>query len=95
MYTSINVCVSGCDRETCSAFIKQTCGADLVLFSFLLSQHENALKAQAGGAQKPDDSPDAKLGRLKHERVFIPRGDKVRLCACEEWNMSPCCCNLC
>lgn len=32
---------------------------------------------RARGAHRPDDGNEFRIGRLKHERVFVPRGDQV------------------
>jgi hypothetical protein len=68
----VSVCVSLCVSVCVSVFL-----CVCVCVCVLMVQHESSERARAGGARRPDDGNEFKVGRLKHDRVFVPRGEQV------------------
>eukprot|EP00036_Acanthoecidae_sp_10tr_P012628 CAMPEP_0206295484 /NCGR_PEP_ID=MMETSP0106_2-20121207/5189_1 /ASSEMBLY_ACC=CAM_ASM_000206 /TAXON_ID=81532 /ORGANISM="Acanthoeca-like sp., Strain 10tr" /LENGTH=2416 /DNA_ID=CAMNT_0053726137 /DNA_START=1 /DNA_END=7251 /DNA_ORIENTATION=- len=45
--------------------------------AWIQDQHEKAEKARLGSSRRPSDGHDFRVGRLKADRVFVPRGDRL------------------
>ena len=45
--------------------------------AWIQDQHEKQEKAQLGASRRPSDGHDFRVGRLKADRVFVPRGDQL------------------